>query len=120
MTTFGFFFILLPLTQVACRIYEGNFKACPGKRISENIISTTKALSPTHCATICILETNCYGFNLIQGSKVYTCELQSSNLLVASCDDDTLASATGVDFYVKGKNFYAKIEKQGFMKFFIK
>ena len=92
------------LITVQCIVLEGRFKLCPGKRLYQNVISSRNSPSETHCCLICLRKTDCFGFNLIfQAANTYKCEALSSTLLIASCDDENLATEEGEDFYIKGK-----------------
>ena len=83
---------------------EGRFKSCPGKRLPQDVILSWNSSSAIHCSAICIMETDCFGFNVIfQAVNTYKCEVLSSVLLIASCDHNTLSPEDGTDFYIKGK-----------------
>ena len=92
------------LITVHCVELQGRFKLCPGKRLSQNVISSRNSPSETHCCLFCLRQNDCFGFNLIfQVANTYKCEALSSTLLIASCDNENLATEDGVDFYIKGK-----------------
>ena len=87
-------------------LLEGQFKSCPGKLLLQDVVSSWNALSERHCSAICILQPECFGYNLAvqdESNHPYKCEILASNLLIASCNNENLLSEDGVNFHIKGK-----------------
>ena len=90
---------------------DGHFvtlSGCQNHKISGNNIFVTSAVSLRHCAVICLAYSGCTGFNIEKQHTNYRCEYKEFSAPILHCTDASVVSASGINFYVKGKLFNFK------------
>ena len=89
-------------------IDDGHFVTlsnCQNHKISGNNIFLRSATSSRHCAAFCLVYSGCTGFNIEKQHADYRCEFKSFSEPISHCSDAGVVSASGINFYVKGKLF---------------
>ena len=85
---------------------DGHFvtlSSCQNHKISGNNIFVRSAVSSRHCAMICLAYSGCTGFNIEKQHTDYHCEFKQFSAPILHCTDASVVSASGINFYVKGK-----------------